>query len=100
MAADPPDTHDWYEKNRRSSPHEPNNAVLVERLQFMRDDLRRIENKIDSFEDKIIRVERDIAARYITQDEFLPVKLIAYGFVATVLLGFLGLLIHTIGWQP
>lgn len=91
----PQDDHDWYEKNQRQS-----NAVLVERLEYMRGDLKRIEGKIDGFEEKIIRVERDIAARYITQDEFLPVKIIAYGFVALVCIGFVGLLLHTIGWAP
>ncbi len=95
----PPDDHDWYEKTQRQHP-QPSNAVLVERLEAMRTDLRRIEGKFDSFESKIIQVERDIAARYITQDEFLPVKIIAYGFVALVCIGFVGLLLHSVGWKP
>lgn len=91
----PPDDRDWDEKSQRQS-----NAVLVERLEYLRGDLRRIETKIDSFETKIIQVEQNIASRYITQDEFTPVKIIAYGFVALVCVGFVGLLMHTVGWRP
>lgn len=83
-----------------TTPAEPSTGVLVERIDYLRGDVRRVEEKVDNFKADIIRVERDIAARYITQDEFLPVKIIAYGFVALVCVGFVGLLLHSIGWKP
>lgn len=73
--------------------HGPPSAVLVERMENMRLDLRRIEVKIDAF-------EREFSGAYVTQDEFFPIKCIAYGFVAVILLGFVGLLLHTVGWKP
>jgi hypothetical protein len=85
----------WTEPPQRMS-----NAVLVERLDFLRSDFRRIEIKIDNWEVKFSQIERDISARFITQEEFWPVKMIAFGFAGLILVGFVGLLIHTVGWQP
>lgn len=101
--AEPPDDQPWNQRFKES-------AVLATELRYVREDLGRIERKIDGWESKstqserdmvarIIQVEQTMAARCVTQDEFKPVMRIVYGAVVLVLVAFVGLVIHTVGWQ-
>ena len=41
----------------------------------------------------------DIKANYVTKAEFAPVRAIVFGFVATILMAFMGTLIYLAGLQ-
>lgn len=52
-----------------------------------------VREKIDGIEGKIDRMESHIDGRYVTQQEFEPIRNLVYGVVGTVLLSVLGAVI-------
>lgn len=56
-----------------------NVAVILSEMKTVKDDVREIKDKL----------EKD----YVTEDEFTPVKNIAYGLVSTILLAVIGALV-------
>ena len=56
-----------------------NVAVILSEMKTVKDDVRDIKSKL----------EKD----YVTEDEFTPVKNIAYGLVSTILLAVIGALV-------
>jgi hypothetical protein len=85
---------------------------LDERFKILNSSVNHVHTKLDQVNKDIRRLDNDIRDDYIsrrefgefrvttiTQSEFWPVKVIVYGLAGSILMGFLGLLLITIGWR-
>jgi len=52
-------------------------------------EMRRLEENIKHVADDVAEIKRMVESKYVTQDQFWPVKTIAYGLVTFILLGFM-----------
>ena len=63
-------------------------------------EIKNIKNKINEIENAVLKLPEKITEtmekRYVSKDAFDPVRNIAYGLVAGVCLGFIGLIIYLI----
>lgn len=55
--------------------------------------LSRVETEIEHLKDGQEEIKQMLADKYVTHDEFSPIKLIVYGMVGTILLSVLGAII-------
>jgi len=55
--------------------------------------------RVDERTANIVDDLADIKANYVTKAEFAPVRAIVFGFVATILMAFMGTLVYLAGLQ-
>lgn len=65
-------------------------GVVLEQIKQIRRDVSKLEEQLRLDTDKL---ERVLENKYVSQDQFRPVQLIAYGFASMVLTSVMGALI-------
>lgn len=61
-------------------------------------EMKRLEEKIENVAGDVAEIKRMVESKYVTQDQFWPVKTIAYGLVTFILIGFMGALVALV-WR-